>query len=55
MKKPVPVLSASAWQVAHEIAERCVPRLIARGRLDVAINLARRSKQFAENAKDPTP
>lgn len=45
-----PALSASTWRAAHEAAERCIPRLVARGHLEAAVNLARRSRQFAERA-----
>lgn len=45
-----PALSPSAWLAAHEAAERCIPRLIARGHFVAAADLARRSKQFAERA-----
>lgn len=45
-----PALSASTWRAAHEAAERCIPRLVARGHLEAAVNLARRSRQFAQRA-----
>lgn len=48
-----PALSPPAWLAAHEAAERCIPRLMARGLIEHAANLARRSKQFAERAAAP--
>lgn len=45
-----PMLSKESWKAAQIAAERAIPRLIAKGRLIEAANLARRAKQFAERA-----
>jgi hypothetical protein len=45
-----PTLSKESWKAAQIAAERAIPRLIARGHLEVAANLSRRAKQFAERS-----
>lgn len=48
-----PCLSPSAWLAAHHAAEAAIPRLIARGFIEQAAMLERRSRQFAERALGP--